>query len=293
MEELIKDFVKKPGMKKFYYTWRNAKARCTYKPSRHAEALYYGLEVWGTFKAFKEDMLESYCIAYQKDSKCSLDRKDNYKGYTKDNCRWASQSQQMFNKRDSNRCLAVSPDNNAFVVNSIKALARDFCLSDSRIGHILNNNSIVKSKIHKDWYFFIINDKYREFIQIDLPYICIGEPFLTPHTFDKFIQYQKLLGYAKGYPSIEEQMSHVNQNCLALVVETGELLQELPSKPWRPVSDQPFNTYKALEELIDMLFFALNIGIAMEWTYPEIILAMAFKQQKNKDRIRSGYNNVQ
>jgi hypothetical protein len=279
---------------KFCRVYENIEARCSNPPMRKQEEPYYGLEFWPTFKAYEQAMLESFNQAYAKDQDCSIDRLKNTEGYTTDNCRWASKLQQQFNKSNSNRFLAISPVNEAFIVNSGNAFAEAYDLAYSEISRIINGKfrSAVSIPHHKNWRFFMISPEYYEFFQLDEPFISIGVPFLTPEAYHKFLDYQRKLGYGVEYPSIRDQMHHVSQNCLSLIVETGELLREIPHKPWRPIEDQPHNKAKALEELIDMFFFVINTGIAMGWEYPEIVLAQSFKMEKNLSRISSGYNSL-
>ena len=66
--------------------------------------VYDGLTVderWDTFENFMEDMYEAY-LAHQKEfgeKNTSLDRIDNLKGYSKENCRWATTKIQRDNQR--------------------------------------------------------------------------------------------------------------------------------------------------------------------------------------------------
>lgn len=50
---------------------------------------------WHSFDVFYEDMKDSYIVGL------SLDRIDNEKGYTKQNCRWATKKEQANNRRSS------------------------------------------------------------------------------------------------------------------------------------------------------------------------------------------------
>lgn len=81
-----------------YQTWSDMKQRC-YNPNNKAFK-YYGergiavCDEWkNSFKQFMADMGERPSKEY------SLDRVDNDKGYSKDNCRWATKKEQMNNKR--------------------------------------------------------------------------------------------------------------------------------------------------------------------------------------------------
>lgn len=74
-------------------TWRTMIERCT-KPYHKSYQRYKNVPIdpkWMTFEGFFEDMGE-------RPEGMSLDRKDNSLGYCKENCRWATDSQQQQNK---------------------------------------------------------------------------------------------------------------------------------------------------------------------------------------------------
>lgn len=83
---------------KVYLAWINMKGRCT-NPKRSDYKNYGGRGItydpsWESFENFLRDMGEP------SDAQLTLDRKDNSKGYSKENCRWASRSMQGQNKRN-------------------------------------------------------------------------------------------------------------------------------------------------------------------------------------------------
>lgn len=83
-----------------YNSWANMLQRCTNK-KRPDFADYGGRGIlvcddWLTFKHFLNDMGE-------RPLGTSIDRKDNDKGYCKDNCKWSSDFEQARNRREPRR----------------------------------------------------------------------------------------------------------------------------------------------------------------------------------------------
>jgi len=82
-----------------YRAWAQMIQRCTNPDNRHFHN--YGgrgitvCDEWKSFDRFKADMGE-------RPPGLSLDRIDNNRGYSKENCRWATHSQQMRNRRPRN-----------------------------------------------------------------------------------------------------------------------------------------------------------------------------------------------
>ena len=79
-----------------YRCWQNIKTRCTLKTSKYYKN-YGGRGItvcdrWATFENFLVDMGE-------KPAGKSIDRKDNDKGYSPDNCFWATNTEQCRNRR--------------------------------------------------------------------------------------------------------------------------------------------------------------------------------------------------
>jgi len=88
---------------RFYGSWLNMKSRCD-NPSTVLYSRYGGRGIkydkkWSDFNTFKADMYPSYLlhVAEYGEKNTSIDREDNSKGYTKNNCRWATRHKQSRN----------------------------------------------------------------------------------------------------------------------------------------------------------------------------------------------------
>lgn len=97
------------GMSKthFYRRFSRMHERCNQKYRKY----YYqrGIKVcerWNKFENFKKDMYESYLEHVKEHGKkdTSIERKDNDKGYSPENCKWITIYEQNLNRR-SNRFL--------------------------------------------------------------------------------------------------------------------------------------------------------------------------------------------
>jgi len=93
------------GKNRIYNIWLGMKQRCNYKKAINYKN--YGgrgikvCERWKKFENFFEDMDKSYKIHLKEFGKIntSLDRIDNEKGYSKENCKWSTKTEQYFNSR--------------------------------------------------------------------------------------------------------------------------------------------------------------------------------------------------
>lgn len=89
-------------LKRTCHAWRGMHNRCG-NPNAKAYPRYGGRGItvcaeWASFRKFLADMGE-------KPEGCSLDRKNNDKGYSKANCRWATDIEQNRNRGQFNRLL--------------------------------------------------------------------------------------------------------------------------------------------------------------------------------------------
>lgn len=116
-----------------YNSWRSMVQRCTnpkHKWYHRYKDFWY--TPWADFVQFVSDMGE-------RPENTSLDRIDNSKGYSPDNCRWATPKQQNRNKVTTLLSEAAA-DTIISIKRSgctIKQLAQQFCVSESTIKNVL------------------------------------------------------------------------------------------------------------------------------------------------------------
>ena len=87
-----------------YKIWSSMKGRCLTKTNHHYHR-YGGIGVticdkWLKFEGFYGDMGDRPSEIH------SIDRKDGTKGYSKDNCRWATPKEQANNRKDNRKVSA-------------------------------------------------------------------------------------------------------------------------------------------------------------------------------------------
>ena len=143
----------------FYSAWTNMKSRC--KPNYEKRHCYYDKGIrcddYKYFVDFYDDFYEQYqqkCSEVGQDN-TTLDRIDNSKGYTLDNCRWASWDEQIDNKDSLLNFKATSPEGNTFYATNLKSFCERVGLRyDTVIVGIHQGNKSWRS----GWFFEVCND---------------------------------------------------------------------------------------------------------------------------------------
>ena len=119
-----------------YRIWKGIKSRCS-DPNNQAYHLYGGngitiCDEWkDDFMAFYNDMGPRPSLYH------SIDRKENDKGYSKDNCRWATHIEQANNRTNNRR----------FKYGGEERTLADWCR------HLKLNRRLIYSRISRGWTF--------------------------------------------------------------------------------------------------------------------------------------------
>lgn len=107
---------------------------------------------------------------------------------------------------------------------------------------------------------------------------------------------QERLGYDIQKMGQEERTAFIKEMALHMTDELHELLRELPYlKPWKNYSEYNYEkiaeqTEKAREEYVDMIHFALNIGLALGFYEAEDMCELYIGKNKvNHKRQEEGY----
>lgn len=113
-----------------YHVWENMKARCS-NPKHPSYADYGGRGIamcreWMNFRNFEKDMAGSFKAGL------TIDRKNNNAGYSKENCRWITQAEQVNNTR-ANRNFTFNGE-----TKNIAQWARAKNISKSTLTYRLN-----------------------------------------------------------------------------------------------------------------------------------------------------------
>lgn len=129
-----------------YRTWQRMGQRCNNPNNRHYSG-YGGRGItvcdrWGRFENFYEDMGD------KPTPKHSLERIDNNKGYSPDNCKWATMAEQGSNRRDNRK---YTYDGKTM---TIAEWARELNISHAALTKRLNRWSVgraLSEPLHKEF----------------------------------------------------------------------------------------------------------------------------------------------
>lgn len=148
-----------------YKSWDNMVTRCT-RPSHvsyeHYDNLIVGQKLdpkWLTFEGFLEDMGEPE----NKNIKFSIDRIDNRRGYSKSNCRWATQQEQTLNQEKS--IVNIFSSVELETIREFYILASRFKsngvqnFSTDSVMHIFSMSSPTVTKILNGYYIDLAKEK--------------------------------------------------------------------------------------------------------------------------------------
>lgn len=141
---------------KIWYTWMNMKARC-YNKNRHDYHQYGGRGI-KVCQSWLESFLNFYNDMGNIPDNHSLDRINNEKNYSKENCRWASKKEQSENRRPLTRRedfptgVFRTPSKKNPFSSTIKIEGRDYYLGSFKSIEMAHNAYI---KICKEWYGYI------------------------------------------------------------------------------------------------------------------------------------------
>jgi hypothetical protein len=115
---------------------------------REFDAQYYNNRIficdkWLNFNGFKEDMWDSY-IEHIKEygmKQTTIDRINNNGNYCKENCRWATLSEQVENRRNQKIFKAISPEGEVFVSKNQRKFAREHNVPFGCLNSVINGRS--------------------------------------------------------------------------------------------------------------------------------------------------------
>lgn len=123
-----------------YSVWSGMRVRCLSKS--RSDWKYYGgrgitiCERWGDVRNFIADM-------HPRPQGMSLDRKDNDGPYSPENCRWATQKQQVRNSRTAKLTEAIAADIRARRKEGVpaKALSRELGVADITVRQVISGRT--------------------------------------------------------------------------------------------------------------------------------------------------------
>ena len=131
-----------------YSTWAAMKGRC-HVPTHDSFPSYGGRGI-SVCQEWRESfqVFETWARENNYKPGLQIDRIDNYKGYSPDNCRFVSVRANMRNKRPRTRCIRTNPTLSEHDVRAIRALIADG-VSQREIGRRFGVTHGAVSAIHR------------------------------------------------------------------------------------------------------------------------------------------------
>lgn len=168
---------------RFYKVWQSMFSRCKNDESYIEKGITIN-DDWFKYENFKRDMYESYLEHSFKfgEENTTLDRKDVFEDYNKDNCRWLTKQLQNQNTSNNPWFIAINlkdinynqnktiiellQENNTCVkISKNKSeIARKYKLDSSCISNCLNPFAKRKIKQHNGWIFRLLNSEEIEIL---------------------------------------------------------------------------------------------------------------------------------
>ena len=111
---------------------------------------------WLKFENFFIDM------GIRPDSKLTLERTNNNKGYSPENCKWATRFEQQNNTRKNKLFVAFGPEGQELIGKNQSAFARKFGLARAHINGCLNGRLLS----HKGWMFVPVPEDFPRYNEI-------------------------------------------------------------------------------------------------------------------------------
>ena len=123
---------------RFHNLWRDMKGRCdtqtkTSFKNYGGRGISY-IKDWEKYENFKNDMYESYLlhVSLCGEKQTTLDRIDVNRNYFKENCRWATYTQQANNKRNTHYIIING------IRKSLSAWAKEFNINENLVERRIN-----------------------------------------------------------------------------------------------------------------------------------------------------------